>query len=247
MKQKNNSKPYLSKKEKVIISLVFSLHLLGIIVAFFRTDIPFHYHLLRFFCWWSVHTSILTVLAAVMMFRESRYNSLPLGERKKNSSYFTQFITLLATMYNLITFLFWVYCLFFLKGSIEWEKSLLFNFQLVSWHIIAPLLTILYFYFYARVDKLREKLLKTLLFAPISPVFYFFFTWTLAKLNYGVTSSLFPHLEKYPCRIFELITEVRWNWFIINFLTAAFVFILLCSLIIWTKIICDKKIKNYSE
>jgi len=83
-------------KKIVLISLVFSLHLLGIIVAFFRTDIPFHYHLLRFFSWWSVHTSILTVLAAVMIFRE----------RKKVSSYFSQFITFLATMYNLITFVF---------------------------------------------------------------------------------------------------------------------------------------------
>jgi hypothetical protein len=36
-------------------------------------------------------------------------------ERKKPSSYFSQFITFLATMYNLITFGFWVYCLFFLS------------------------------------------------------------------------------------------------------------------------------------
>src|SRR5256885_16374749 len=101
--------PSVLKKQKKIflLSFIFSLHLLGIIVAFFRINIPFHYHLLRFFSWWSIHTSILTVLAAVMIFREtSRYNSLPWGERKKNSSYFTQFITLLATMYNLITFCF---------------------------------------------------------------------------------------------------------------------------------------------
>ena len=97
----------LKKQKKIfLLSFIFSLHLLGIIVAFFRTDIPFHYHLLRFFSWWSVHTSILTVLAVVMILRERKHNSIPKGERKKNSSYFTQFITLLATMYNLITFLF---------------------------------------------------------------------------------------------------------------------------------------------
>lgn len=44
-------------------------------------------------------------------------------QRKKNASYFSQFITFLATMYNLITFCFWIYCLFFV--NVEWEKSLL--------------------------------------------------------------------------------------------------------------------------
>jgi hypothetical protein len=100
MEDKNN------KKSLFIISLAFLLHAVGVVVAFFRTDIPFHFHLLRFFSWWSVHTSILTVLAAVLIFRERKHNSLPEEERKKTFSYFTQFITLLATMYNLITFFF---------------------------------------------------------------------------------------------------------------------------------------------
>ncbi|KLL05332.1 MAG: hypothetical protein MRERV_2c069 [Mycoplasmataceae bacterium RV_VA103A] len=177
-----------------------------------------------------------------MIFRERKYNSLPQGERKKTSSYFSQFITLLATMYNLITFFFWVYCLLFL--SVEWEKSLLLNCQSVSWHVIAPLLTIFYFYFYARVDKLREKLAKTLLLAPISPVFYFFYTWTLAKINWGETSSLFLYLKKYPYSIFEWIAERRWDLFIINFSIAFFIFISLCYLMIWTKLVYDKKVKK---
>lgn len=230
-KKKNFFRSSLPKKN-ILLSLIISLHLLGIIVAFFRTDIPFHYHLLRFFSWWSVHTSIFTVLATVVIFRE----------RKKISSYFTQFITFLATMYNLITFVFWVYCLFFL--SVGWEKSTLLNCQSFSWHFIAPFLTLFYFYFYAQIDKLRKKIIKTLLFSFIAPVFYFFYVWILAKLNVGETSSLFPHLEKYPYFIFEWIAERKWKWFIINFLIAFFTFISLCSLIIWTKLVYDKKVKK---
>jgi len=223
----------LKKTKKIIlISLVFSLHLLGIIVAFFRTDIPFHYHLLRFFSWWSVHTSIFTVLAVIMIFRE----------RKKVSSYFSQFITFLATMYNLITFGFWTYCLFF--ADVKWEKSILLNCQSFSWHFIAPFLTIFYFYFCTQIDKLRKKIVKTLSFSFIGPVIYFFYVWILAKINVGETSSLFPHLEKYPYFIFEWITERQRKWFIINFLFSFFIFISLCSLVIWTKIVYERKVNN---
>jgi hypothetical protein len=52
--------------------------------------------LLRFFSWWSVHTSILTVWATIIIFKE----------RKKPVSYFSQLITFLAVVYNLITFFF---------------------------------------------------------------------------------------------------------------------------------------------
>jgi len=90
-------------KKLLIISLIFSLHLLGVIVAFFRTKIPFNFHLLRFFSWWSVHTSIFTVLAAIIIFREKEFSA---KQRKKYPSYFSQFIAFLATMYNLITFCF---------------------------------------------------------------------------------------------------------------------------------------------
>jgi len=223
----------MSKKQKnILIFLIFSLHLLGALVALFRTDIPFHYHLLRFFSWWSVHTSFLTILAIIILFRE----------RKKTPSYLSQFITFLATMYNLITFGFWTYCLFF--ADVKWEKSILLNCQSFAWHFIAPVLVIFYFYLYARIDKLRKKFIKTLLFSFIAPVFYFFYVWTLAKINVGETSSLFPHLEKYPYFIFEWIAERQWNWFIINFLIAFFTFISLCSLIIWTKLNYDKKQKK---
>jgi len=101
----------LKKPKKIfLLSFIFFLHLLGVIVAFFRTDIPFYFHLLRFFSWWSIHTSIFTVLAVIIIFREKKILA---KQRKKIPSYFSQFITFLATMYNLITFCFWTYCLFF--------------------------------------------------------------------------------------------------------------------------------------
>lgn len=219
-------------KKLLIISLIFSLHLLGVIVAFFRTKIPFNFHLLRFFSWWSVHTSIFTVLAAVIIIRK----------RKNSSSYFSQFITFLATMYNLITFCFWTYCLFF--TDVGWEKSSLLNLQSFSWHFIAPLLTIFYFFLYAQADILRKKMAKTLSLAFIAPVFYFFYVWTLAKINVGETSSLFPHLEKYPYSIFEWIADREWKQFIANFLIACLVFLSLCSFLLWTKLTYDKKTKK---
>lgn len=56
-------------KKKIVISLTFLLHSLGLLVAFFKTqnNLPFHlsFHLLRFFTWWSVHSSILAILAIV--------------------------------------------------------------------------------------------------------------------------------------------------------------------------------------
>jgi len=101
----------LKKPKKIfLLSFIFFLHLLGVIVAFFRTNIPFHFHLLRFFSWWSIHTSIFTVLAVIIIFREKKTLA---KQSKKFPSYFSQFITFLATMYNLITFCFWTYCLFF--------------------------------------------------------------------------------------------------------------------------------------
>ena len=204
----------LKKRKNIWLFLIFALHLLGIAVALFRTDIPFHYHLLRFFSWWSVHTSVLTILSIIILLRK----------RKKPPSYFSQFITFLATMYNLITFGFWTYCLFF--ADVKWEKSILLNCQSFTWHFIAPVLVIFYFYLYARIDKLRKKFIKTLLFSFIAPVFYFFYVWTLAKINSGETSSLFPHLEKYPYFIFEWIAERQWNLFIIN---CIFIFLTLQS------------------
>lgn len=70
--KKNNFKLNLSKKQLFIISLTFLLHLLGILAAFFQTEnneLPFsiNFQTLRLFTWWSVHSSILAIIALIMI------------------------------------------------------------------------------------------------------------------------------------------------------------------------------------
>jgi len=233
-KHKKN-KPNLSKKQLVLISLFYLFHLIGIISSLLRPkkDADFHltFHLLRFFSWWSVHTSILTILAVI----------LTQWKRKKSPSYFSQLLTLVAAVYNLVILVF--ISSYFLLGKIN-SLGFLLNLQLFAWHFVAPLLVILYFYFYARIDKLKAKLIMTLSLAPISPIVYFFYVFTLAKINNKPTGSLSPYMKKYPYFIFEWIVERRWNILIINFLIASLVFISLCFFMLWTKNICDKKFKK---
>ena len=224
-------------KKVILISLASSLHLLGIVSSLLRAksgvDLHLPFHLLRFFSWWSVHTSILTILATITIWW-----------KKKTTSYFSQFLIFIATIYNLVTFGFIL--VHFFIGALK-SYGFWLDLQLFSWHFAAPLLTILYFYSFAPVDLLRKKLVKTFLFSFISPVFYFFYVWILAKINVGETSSLFPYMEKYPYTIFQWIAEREWNWFIINFLLAILAFFVLCSLIIWTKLkseILIRKIKQ---
>lgn len=227
--------PTLPKKQLVLISLIFLFHLIGIISSLLRPkkDADFHltFHLLRFFSWWSVHTSILTILAVILI----------QWKRKKNPSYFSQLLTLVATVYNLVIFVFILS--YFLLGKII-SLGFWLNLQLFTWHFVAPLLVILYFYFYARIDKLKAKLIMTLSLAPISPIVYFFYVFILAKINNKPTGSLSPYMKKYPYFIFEWIVERRWDILIINFLIATFIFISLCFLAVWTKNICDKKVKK---
>jgi len=226
----------LSKKAITLIFFAFSFHLVGIISSLLRPkkDVPFdlRYHLLRFFSWWSVHASLLTILAAILIWRE----------RKTASSYFSQLLIFVAAIYNLVTFCF--ISSHFLIGKLK-SYGVLLDLQLFGWHFVAPFLTILYFYFYARINKLREKLIKTFSFSLIFPVFYFFYAFILAKIHGGNSEgSLFPYMEKYPYYIFEWIADREWNLLIINFLIAILVFFSLCSLIIWTKLILDKKLKK---
>lgn len=228
-----------SLPKKVLISLIFSFHSLGIVSSLLRpkrgVELSLPRHLLRFFSWWSVHASILTILAIILIRRED----------KKTSSYFSQLLIFIATIYNLVIFVF--ISSYFLAGKII-SCGVWLDLQLFTWHFIAPLLTIFYFYFYARIDKLKAKLIRTLLFALISPIFYFFYIFTLAKINNKPTGSLSPYMKKYPYYIFEWIVDRKWNILIINFLIASFVFISLCLLIIWTKIACNKKLnKKFSS
>jgi hypothetical protein len=61
----------LNNKKKLVIFSTLFLHSLGLLVAFLerKNQLPFHLplHLLRFFTWWSVHSSILAVLALIVL------------------------------------------------------------------------------------------------------------------------------------------------------------------------------------
>jgi len=61
----------LNNKKKLVILPTLFLHSLGLLVAFFqrKNQLPFHlpFHLLRFFTWWSVHSSILAAFALVAL------------------------------------------------------------------------------------------------------------------------------------------------------------------------------------
>ena len=141
------------KNKKVIIGLTFSLHLLGILVAFFKTknNLPFDlsFHLLRFFTWWSVHTSLLTIFALVALLWE---------EKTRKISWLSQFILLSAALFNLVTFLFCFVQL--LCGVLEWKKSLFLNFNSLTWHFAAPPLTLFCFYFWGKINLLKKNLTK---------------------------------------------------------------------------------------
>jgi len=63
-------KTFLDRGFKLIV-LASLLHLLGIISSLLRAkkEVPFHliFHLLRFFSWWSVHASVLTISATILI------------------------------------------------------------------------------------------------------------------------------------------------------------------------------------
>jgi len=237
-KKLKETKSELSRKQLFLIFLALSFHLIGIISSLLRPKRGVKFslprHLLRFFSWWSVHTSILTILAVILI----------QWKRKKNPFYFSQLLTLVAVIYNLVVFAF-IFS-YFLLGKIN-SCGFWLDLQLFSWHFVAPLLFILYFYFYARIDKLKKKLIMTLSLAPISPIVYFFYVFILAKINRKPTGSLSPYMTKYPYYIFEWIAETRWIWLITNFLIALLIFVFLCLLIIWTKLTLEKKLKKVGK
>jgi hypothetical protein len=239
-KLKKNKSNLSKKKQFFLIFLSFSFHLIGIISSLLRpkrdADLHLTFHFLRFFSWWSVHASILTILVATILICKKKITP---------ASYFSQLLILVATVYNLVTFGF--ISSYFLIGKIK-SYGVLLDLQLFTWHFAAPLLIILYFYFFARIDKLKEKLWKilmTLSLALIFPILYFLYAFILAKVHRGnPEGSLFPYMEQYPYHIFEWIIERRWYFIITNVLISSLVFIFLCVLVLWTKNILDKKLEN---
>lgn len=228
------------KKGLKIIILSALFHCFGASLVLFRVNpviINFNlfYHLLAFFSWWSVHTSILTVLASIMIFTT-----------RKKSNWFTQFIVFLAAIYNLITFGFcFVYLVFLNRLNFGYNKSMLTNLQLISWHFIAPILALYYYYFFAQIEELRKKLAKTFFFTLVFPILYFFFVYFLSCFfDLEIKNNLTYHLvKKYPYFIFEWVVER--SWLVASFLIASFTLLFLSSLLIWTKILISKKRKNF--
>ena len=223
------------KNKKVIIGLTFSLHLLGILVAFFKTknNLPFDlsFHLLRFFAWWSVHSSILAILATFILARE---------DKKKTSSWLSQFIPFLSVIFNLTTFLFCLFHLFF--GALKWQDSLFLNLNSITWHFIAPLLTIYCFYSWVKIDILRKKLARSVLCSFIWPFFYFVYVYSLSFLNSG-SNKLSLYLKKYPYLVFQFMAKNPVVFFAIWLPVALLTILILFALIVWTKIIFEKKVK----
>lgn len=227
-----------SRKNLYVIFLTIFLHLVGILVAFLekKLDVPFNLnlHLLRLFTWWSVHSSILAILAAVMIIWE---------RRKKTTSWMSQFINLQAAFFNLTTFLFVLSHLFL--GVLEWKNSVVLNLQWVSWHLIAPVLTIYCFYSLASLDHLRKRYLRTFLCSFIYPTFYFFYVYILAKFNTRMTESkLVLYLKKYPYFVFEWIVEREKKQIFLAIFLALLAIFFLCSFLIWTKLLYEKNSKK---
>ena len=233
--KKTNFKFSLSKKQLLIVGLTFLLHLSGILVAFFETkdgfSFNFPFHLLRFFTWWSVHSSILAILALIIIIW-----------KKEISSWLSQFIILLSVIFNLTTFLF---CLFHLAfGALKWKASILLNLQSILWHFVAPLLTIYCFYSFARIEFLKKKLIRSILCSYIYPFLYFLYVYILSFFHSGIggsKSKLTLYLKKYPYLLFQFLAENKKMLFLVWLPISFSIILLLFVLIIWTKSVYDKK------
>jgi len=160
-------------QKKFITILTLFLHSLGLFVAFFhkKNQFPFHlpFHLLRFFTWWSVHSSLLAIFALTALFWE---------EKKQKSSWLSQFILLSAALFNLVTFLFCLIHLFY--GALEWRNSFFLNLNSLTWHFIAPPLILYCFYAWGKIDLLKKKLVKSFLFSFLWPFLYFVYVYFLS-------------------------------------------------------------------
>jgi len=234
---KNNLPMKNPFKKKLVILSTFFLHSLGLLVAFFekKNQLPFHlpFHLLRFFVWWSVHASILAVLAGGVLLWE---------ERKLKTTWLSQFVLLSATLFNLVTFLFCLGSLLF--GTLKWKNSLFLNLNSITWHFIAPPLTIFCFYFWGKINLLRKKLIQSILCSFIWPFSYFFYVCLLSWLN-NPSCQIGLYLKKYPYQIFQFLAQNQILLWLV-WLPVAFLVVFACFwLLLWTKIEIEKKFNKY--
>lgn len=227
-------------KKRLLFLFIFAFNLLGILVAFFqrKSQLPFHLplHLLRFFTWWSVHTSLLTVLALVALIWE---------EKKQKTSWLSQFTLLSASLFSLVTFLFCFIHLFF--GALKWKSTFFLNFNSVTWHFIAPLLTLFCFYLWGKVDLLKKKLAQSILCSWIWPSLYFVYVYLLSCLNNPnllIKSKFNLYLKKYPYEVFRFLAQKPLLLWMVWLPLAFLVIYALFWLLLWTRTVVEEKLFN---
>jgi len=226
----------LNNKKKLIILPTLFLHSLGLLVAFLqrKNQLPFHLplHLLRFFTWWSVHSSILAVWALGALLWE---------ERTRKTSWLSQFILLSAALFNLVTFLF---CLIhFFGGVLEWKNSFFLNLNSLTWHFVAPPLTLFCFYFYGKINLLKKKLVRSMLCSFIWPSLYFTYVYFLSWLNNPHLlrkSKLNLYLKKYPYQVFQFLAQKPVLLWLVWLPVAFLVIYALFYFLLWTKTLIEK-------
>jgi len=223
----------INHKKKFIIFPTLFLCLLGLLVAFFerKNQLPFHLplHLLRFFSWWSVHTSLLSIFALGVLLWE---------EKKKKTSWLSQFILLSATLFSLVTFLFCFIQL--LCGTLKWNNSLFLNLNSFAWHFITPLLTVFCFYSWGKINLLRKKLTQSILYSFIWPFSYFIYVLFLSWMN-KPSWKISLYLKKYPYQIFQFLARKSILLWLVWLPIALAVIFGLFWLLLGTKMLIEKK------
>lgn len=197
-----------------------------------KNQLPFHLplHLLRFFTWWSVHSSILAVLALIVLLWE---------EKTQKTSWLSQFILLSAALFNLVTFLFCLTHLF--GGDLKWKSSLFLNLNSLTWHFIAPPLTLFCFYFWGKVDLVKKNLVRSIICSWIWPSLYFTYVYLLSCLNNPSLGSKFGlYLKKYPYQIFQFLAQKPVLLWLVWLPLAFLVIYALFWLLLWTKTVVEK-------
>lgn len=225
----------LLTKKRLLFLFIFALNLLGLFVAFFekKNQLPFHLplHLLRFFSWWSVHASLLSIFALVALLWE---------EKNKKTSWLSQFILLSATIFNLVSFLYCLAGLF--RGALKWKDSFFLNFNFITWHFVAPPLILFCFYSWGKINLLRKKLTQSVLCSFIWPSLYFIYVYLLSRLNNPLTKSKISlYLKKYPYGVFQFLARKPLLLWMIWLPLAFLIIYALFWFLLWTRMVVERK------
>ena len=225
-----------------------------------------------FFTWWSAWTSLLTFLWIIYR----------LVKKNNNPTYFEQNFDLTTTIANIISGIVFTagWILNIVTGGtknlltnvpregLASLKPILVNFKLfqlsayscwiiynLTWHIIAPLLVVYFFWRFSEVNLLEKRLKFTTFFATlINPVFWFFYVIFRPifdfKNSYAFKNFSYDYPKDYPFSFFNrCLGKTVWredkykNTWMTQLLWIAMVFILGCllfslltyGLIIWKR------------